>query len=87
MCGNIFYKEDCNIIVLKSIDDLKSVICIWHIESEVIFMTHKIVKELKKIECNKRCGLLTCVHYAGGYCVGCENEGECEFIEKSSTQD
>jgi hypothetical protein len=50
-------------------------------------MTFKVVKELQKIDATKKCGLLTCAHYAGGYCVGCENDNECEFIEKSYTQD
>jgi hypothetical protein len=57
------------------------------INKEDIKMDFKIIRELKKVENNKKCGILTCVHYAGGFCVGCENEEECEFTEMTITQD
>jgi hypothetical protein len=56
-------------------------------ESEEYTMDFKIVRELKRIESSKKCGLLTCVHYAGGYCVGCDTDSECEFSEKTCSQD
>lgn len=50
-------------------------------------MDFKIIRELKKTDTNKKCGAVTCVHYAGGFCVGCDNEEECEFAEKTGMQD
>lgn len=50
-------------------------------------MDFKIIKEFKVIENNKKCGALTCIHYAGGYCVGCEDEKECQFTEEAVTQE
>ena len=61
--------------------------CLLDVDEGAVKMTFKVVKELQKIDATKKCGLLTCAHYAGGYCVGCENDNECEFIEKSYTQD
>lgn len=40
-----------------------------------------------KMAADKRCNVLTCIHYAGGFCTGCEKEDECEFSEKTSVQD
>lgn len=50
-------------------------------------MDFKIIKELKRIEANKKCSVLTCVHYAGGFCVGCESDDECDFTEVTVMQD
>jgi hypothetical protein len=50
-------------------------------------MDLKIVRELKIKDNEKKCGIITCVHYAGGFCVGCDNEHECEFTERVCTQD
>jgi len=50
-------------------------------------MDFKIVRELQIIENNKKCGILTCAHYAGGFCVGCENDDECEFFESPMIQE
>ena len=43
--------------------------------------------DTRRFEEDKRCGILTCGHYAGGLCVGCENADECEFVEEACTQD
>lgn len=50
-------------------------------------MDLNIVMDSKLADCCRKCNVLTCVHYAGGFCVCCEKEGECEFVEKSSYQD
>lgn len=50
-------------------------------------MDLKIIRELKRSDDNKRCNALTCVHYAGGFCIGCDKDGECDFIERAFTQD
>ena len=50
-------------------------------------MDFKIVRELQRIEINKKCGILTCVHYAGGFCVGCDSDDECEFSENALMQE
>lgn len=33
----------------------------------------------------RKCNVITCVHYAGGFCQ--ESENECEFIEKAGVQE
>lgn len=53
----------------------------------VEFMDFKIIRELLWIDENEKCNVLTCVHYAGGFCVGCDSDNECEFLERSFTQD
>ena len=49
-------------------------------------MDFKVIRELQRIESEKKCNSLTCVHYVGGLCVGCETD-ECDFTEPYFTQD